>query len=81
MPKLAAASPTKNYNFFYGQHKIYASPHEIIEYAGMFALSCNLEPIEYLNTCSFSRHTIDIVNALCVRFSGIFSHNLIKMLF
>lgn len=64
-----------------GQQKFYATPHELTEYAGMLALGCNLEQTEYLNTWSFEGHTIDVGSALVVRFKGMFSCNLIKMIF
>lgn len=64
-----------------GQSKFYATPHELVEYAGMVALSCNLEPTEYLNTWSFSGHTVDVGSALTIRLKGFFSCDLIKTLF
>lgn len=64
-----------------GQSKFYASPHELVEYAGLLALSCHLEPTEYLNTCSFKGHTVEVGSALTLRLKGLFSCNLVKMLF
>lgn len=79
MPRLAAESD--ELVEIDGQRKFYASPHELVEYAGMVALSCNREPVEYLNTWSFEGHTVDVGSVLCVRLTGLFSCNLIKMLF
>ncbi|XP_031627936.1 ribonuclease P protein subunit p40 isoform X2 [Contarinia nasturtii] len=64
-----------------GQSKFYASPDELVEYAGMLALSCNLESSEYLNTWSFTGHTVAVGNAFVVRLKGLFTCNLVKMLF
>ncbi|XP_055303662.1 ribonuclease P protein subunit p40 isoform X2 [Sitodiplosis mosellana] len=64
-----------------GQSNFYATPHELVEYAGMLALSCNLEPTEYLNTWSFSGHTVEVGSALIIRLKGLFSCNLVKMIF
>lgn len=79
MPKLAAEND--ELVDADGQSKFYANPHELVEYAGLLALSCNRDPIEYLNTWSFSGHTVDVGSALCVRLTGLFTCNLIKMLF
>lgn len=83
MPKLAAVATAENDHSvdIDGEHKFYANPHELVDYAGMLALSCNRERVEYLNTWSFSGHTVDVGSALCVRLTGLFSCNLIKMLF
>lgn len=64
-----------------GQSNFYASPHELVEYAGVLALSCNLEPTEYLNTWSFKGHTVEVGSALTLQLKGLFSCNLIKTLF
>ena len=64
-----------------GKSNFYATPHELIEYAGMLALSCELESSEYLNTWSFSGHTVEVGSALVIRLKGLFTCNLIKMLF
>lgn len=81
MPKLAAPMENEQLMEIDGQEKFYANPHELVDYAGMLALSCNRERIEYLNTWSFSGHTVDVGSALCIRLTGLFSCNLIKMLF
>lgn len=64
-----------------GQSNFYATPHELVEYAGMLALSCNLETSDYLNTWSFSGHTVEVGSALVIRLKGLFTCNLVKMLF
>lgn len=64
-----------------GVSKFLATPHELVEYAGMLALSCNMQTSDYLNTWSFSGHTIDVGNALVFRLKGLFTCNLIKALF
>lgn len=64
-----------------GTSDFYATPHELVEYAGMVALGCNMEQTEYLNTWSFSGHSMDVGNALVIRLKGLFSCELIKMLF
>lgn len=64
-----------------GNGDLYATPHELAEYAGMLALGCNLETSEYLNTWSFSGHSMEVGNALVIRLKGLFSCDLIKMLF
>lgn len=64
-----------------GQCKFFATPHELVEYAGMLALSCNLEPTEYLNTWSFTGHTVEVGSALTIQLKGFFSCDLIKTLF
>lgn len=64
-----------------GESEFFATPHELAEYAGMLALSCNMEQTEYLNTWSFSGHTIEVGNALIIQLKGLFSCNLVKMLF
>lgn len=64
-----------------GQSNFYATPHELAEYAGMLALSCNFEPTEYLNTWSFTGHTVEIGSAFVIRLKGLFPCNLVKMLF
>lgn len=84
MPKLApppAAIETDELVEIDGEHKFNANPHELVEYAGMLALSCNRERIAYLNTWACSGHTVDVGSALCVRLTGLFSCNLIKTLF
>lgn len=63
------------------QSKFLATPNELAEYAGLLALSCNMEPTEYLNTWSFSGHTVEVGNALIIQLKGMFSCNLVKMLF
>lgn len=63
------------------QSNFYATPHELVEYAGMLALSCDLEPSEYLNTWSFSGHAVEVGSALVIRLKGLFTCNLIKTLF
>lgn len=64
-----------------GESRLYATPHELIEYAGMLALSCNLEPEEYLSTWKFSGHSTEVGSALVILLKGMFSSNIIKMLF
>lgn len=64
-----------------GQSNFYATPHELVEYAGMLSISCNLDSSEYLSTWSFSGHTVEVGNALVIRLKGLFTCNLVKMLF
>lgn len=64
-----------------GKSAFYATPHELVEYAGMVALSCDLDGSEYLNSYSFTGHTIEVGSALTVRLKGMFSCDLIRMLF
>lgn len=64
-----------------GQSNFYATPHELVEYAGILNLSCNMESSEYLNSWSVTGHTIDVGNALVVRLKGLFTCNLVKLLF
>lgn len=64
-----------------GTSNFFATPHELAEYAGMLALGCRLEQVEYLNTWSFSGHSMEVGNALIIRLKGLFSCDLIKMLF
>lgn len=64
-----------------GLTDFYASPHQLVEYAGMLALSCDREQKEYLNTWFVSGHTIDVGSALVVRLKGMFSCELVKGLF
>lgn len=79
MPKLAAE--TDDLIEINGENNFYANPHELVEYAGMLALSCNFESTEYLNTWSFAGHSVDVGSALVVRLKGLFSCNLVKTLF
>lgn len=65
----------------HGESKFFATPHELVEYAGMLALSCNTDTSEYLNTWSFSGHTVDVGQALVIRLKGLFTCNLIRALF
>lgn len=64
-----------------GKSDLYATPHELVEYAGMVALGCNLERQEYMNSWSFSGHSVEVGSALVVRLKGLYSCELIKMLF
>lgn len=64
-----------------GKSEFYVSPDELVEYAGMLAMSCNLESTEYLNTWSITGHTVAVGNAFVVRLKGMFTCNLVKLLF
>lgn len=64
-----------------GKSAFYATPNELVEYAGLVALSCDLEGSEYLNSYSFTGHSVDVGSALTVKLKGMFSCDLIRMLF
>lgn len=64
-----------------GKSAFYATPQELVEYAGMVALSCDMESSEYLNSYTFTGHSVDVGSALTVKLKGMFSCDLIRMLF
>lgn len=64
-----------------GESNFYATPHELIEYAGLVALSCNRDKTEYLNSYLFSGHVMEVGYALVIQLKGFFSCDLIRMLF
>lgn len=64
-----------------GIKKFYATPHQLVEYAGLLALSCGMDKTEYLNSWSFHGHTIEVGTALVVRLTGMFTGELIESLF
>lgn len=66
-----------------GISNFFATPHELVEYTGLVALSCTMEQSEtakYLNSWSFSGHTMEVGCALVIRLKGMFSSELIKAL-
>lgn len=64
-----------------GNSKFYASEHELVEYVGMLALSCNFESSEFLNSWKFTGHCIEVGNALVIRLRGMFTSEFVKILF
>lgn len=64
-----------------GKSNFYATPHELAEYAGMLALACDRKSSEYVNSWAFKGHTDEVGYALVIRVKGMFSCDLIRMLF
>lgn len=64
-----------------GISNFYATPHELAEYAGLLALSCDRKPGGYLNSWTFKGHTLEVGYALVIRLKGLFTCEMIRMLF
>lgn len=64
-----------------GNEKFYATEHELVEYIGMLALSCDLESSEYLSSWNCSGHAIEVGSAVVVRLKGMFTSDFVKGLF
>lgn len=64
-----------------GRSDFYATPHELTEYAGILALSCDRQSSEYLNSWRSKGHTIEVGYALVIRLKGMFSCDLVRMIF
>lgn len=67
--------------FVDGAEKFYATEHELIEYMGMLALSCDMAPNEYLSSWKFTGHTMEVGSAVVVRLKGMFTSDFMKTLF
>lgn len=63
-----------------GVEKFYATEHELAEYIGMLALSCDMESNEYLSNWKFSGHSMEVGTAVVVRLKGMFNSEFVKVL-
>lgn len=64
-----------------GQSNFYATPHELAEYAGLLALSCDRKASEYLSSWAFKGHTTEVGYALVIRLKGMFTCEMVGALY
>lgn len=60
--------------------EFYATPHELVEYCGMLALSCNFEKLPFLNSWQFGGRTKEIGTTMILQINGFFSCHLVERL-
>lgn len=54
------------------KEKLFATPHELVEYVGMLSLSCNLEQDDYLNSFNCDGRSMSLGGAKVVQWNGMF---------
>lgn len=55
-----------------GGNELFATPHELVEYVGMLALSCSLERDDYLNSFHCDGNAMNVGSAKVAQWSGMF---------
>lgn len=58
----------------------FATPHELVEYAGMLTLACNFEQHRFLNSWKCYGKSKEVGSALIIRISGFFGFETIEKL-
>lgn len=52
--------------------KLFATPHELVEYVGMLSLSCGLEGDDYLNSFNCDGKSMNVGSAKVIQWNGMF---------
>lgn len=61
--------------------KLYATPHELVEYVGMLSLSCGLDGDEYLNSYNCDGDAMSVGSANIIQWNGMFDcHSITQLL-